>query len=203
MGARKGRRERQLKRLNGKLNKLDKFLETAEPRKGLPGDEVKSNTTDDESGFIKGAKGYIQGYNGVTIADSGSQAIIAAEVTGGVAEGGMFPQMLHNLEGNMKLLTWKEGPFKKAIAVGDTGNFSEDNLQEAAKQGVEVLTPAPQFRKRGPQFDGRKGHEMKEKKDEPMNREIYSRRRQIIEPLFSGITYCKGMKRFTLRAKEK
>jgi hypothetical protein len=34
MGARKDRRERQLKRLNKKLNKLDEFLETAEPRKG-------------------------------------------------------------------------------------------------------------------------------------------------------------------------
>jgi exonuclease VII large subunit len=37
MGTRKDRRERQLKRLNKKLNKLDVFLQTAEPRKGLPG----------------------------------------------------------------------------------------------------------------------------------------------------------------------
>jgi hypothetical protein len=289
MGTRKDRRERQLKRLNGKLNKLDAFLETAKPRKGLSGEEVKANTTDNESGFIKGAKGYIQGYNGVTIADSGSQVIIAAEVTGGVAEGGMFPQMLNNLEENMKALTGKEGPLKKAIVVGDTGNFSEDNLQEAAKQGVEVLIPDPQFRKRDPHFDGRKGHEpekrfglgdfeydeetdsykcpqgntlthqchqklrnnsghkyqakrgackgcpllekcinvkksknpvrtlyvadqkyeenlsekMKEKIDEPVNREIYSRRQQIIEPVFSDMAYCKGMNRFTLRTKEK
>jgi hypothetical protein len=158
MGARKDRRERQLKRLNKKLNKLDVFLETAEPRKELSGEEVQSNTTDNESGLIKSAKGYIQGYNGVTIADSGSQIIIAAEVTGGVAEGGMFPQMLNTLEENMKALTGKEEPLKKAIAAGDTGNFSEDNLQEATKKGVEVLIPDPQFRKRDPHFDGRKGH---------------------------------------------
>jgi hypothetical protein len=78
------------KECSGKTEELV-FLETAKPRKGLPGEEAQSNTTDNESGFIKSAKGYIQGYNAVTMADSGSQIIIAAEVTGGVAEGGMFP----------------------------------------------------------------------------------------------------------------
>ena len=44
---------------------------------------------------------------------------------------------------------------------------------------------------------------MKEKIDNPAYREIYSRRQQIIEPVFSDITYCKGMDRFMLRGKEK
>ena len=44
---------------------------------------------------------------------------------------------------------------------------------------------------------------MKKKIDEPVNRELYSRRQQIIEPVFSDIVYCKGMNRFTMRGKEK
>jgi hypothetical protein len=40
-------------------------------------------------------------------------------------------------------------------------------------------------------------------KGDPAYREIYSRRQQIIEPVFSDITYCKGMNRFTLRGTEK
>src|SRR5215469_4281371 len=108
MGPRKDRKERQLQRLNKKLDRLDKFLETASPRKGLSGDEVKSNTTDNESGFIKSAKGYIQGYNAVTIADSGNQIIIAADVIGTVAESGIFPEMLSKLEENMEMITGKE-----------------------------------------------------------------------------------------------
>jgi uncharacterized membrane protein affecting hemolysin expression len=44
---------------------------------------------------------------------------------------------------------------------------------------------------------------MREKIDEPVNREIYSRRQQIIEPVFSDIVYCKGMNRFTLRTNKK
>ena len=159
MGARKDRKEKQLKRLNQKLAKLDKFLETAQPRKGLSGDEVKSNITDNESGFIKSAKGYIQGYNGVTIADSGNQVIITAEVTGGVAESGMFPEMLERLETTMEEASGKEEPLKKALVEGDTGFFTEDNLQKAAQMGVEVIIPDPQFRKRDPHFDGRKCHE--------------------------------------------
>ena len=44
---------------------------------------------------------------------------------------------------------------------------------------------------------------MKEKIDDPVYRELYSRRQQIIEPVFSDITYCKRMNRFMLRGEEK
>jgi len=44
---------------------------------------------------------------------------------------------------------------------------------------------------------------MRDKIDEPVNRELYSRRMQIIEPVFSHMTYCKGMNRFTLRTQKK
>jgi hypothetical protein len=294
MGTRKDRKKKQLKRLNHKLKKLDEFLQTAKPRIGLSGDEVKSNITDNESGFIKSAKGFVQGYNGVSIADSGNQIVVSAEVTGSVSESGLFSSMLDNLEENMKALTGKEEPLKKALVEGDTGYFTEDNLQEAAKRGIEVLIPDPQFRQRDPYFAEKKEekvekqsnkftHEdfkydeskdeykcpageiltykgevqlrnnrgmkyqaksgscancplkdkcitvkknpssnpvrtlfiaiqkyeenlsakMIEKIDIPVNRELYSRRQQIIEPVFSDIVYCKGMKRFTLRTNVK
>jgi len=45
--------------------------------------------------------------------------------------------------------------------------------------------------------------EMREKIDMPENRERYSQRMGIIEPVFGNITYCKGMNRFTLRGKKK
>jgi hypothetical protein len=44
---------------------------------------------------------------------------------------------------------------------------------------------------------------MREKIDNAVYRELYSRRMQIIEPVYSDITYCKGMNRFTLRTKGK
>ena len=67
--------------------------------------------------------GYIQGYNGITIADSGSQIIVCAEAIGSGAESGCFPGMLGRLEETMKELTGKERPPKKALVEGDTGYF--------------------------------------------------------------------------------
>ena len=44
---------------------------------------------------------------------------------------------------------------------------------------------------------------MREKIDTPKYKRIYSRRLQIIEPVFADITYCKGIIRFTLRSQRK
>jgi single-stranded DNA-specific DHH superfamily exonuclease len=49
--------------------------------------------------------------------------------------------MLDNLNNNMKTITGKEKPLKKALVTADTGYFSEENLQEAAKRKIDVLIP--------------------------------------------------------------
>jgi hypothetical protein len=58
-------RKRHVERLEKKLSVLNKFLAGAGPRRGAGGEAVKSNITDNESALIKGAHGYIQGYNGI------------------------------------------------------------------------------------------------------------------------------------------
>jgi transposase len=164
MGEAGDRRERSIERLEKKLEKLNTFLKTAEPRKGVSVEEVQSNVTDNESALIKSPHGYIQGYNGIAIADSGSQIIVSAEVTGSGPESGSFPKMLDSLEENMKTATGKEEPLKKALLVGDTGYFSEANLQEAADRGINVLIPDPQFRQRDPYFVEKKKEKVEKKK---------------------------------------
>ena len=44
---------------------------------------------------------------------------------------------------------------------------------------------------------------MRKKIDNPAYRELYSRRMQIVEPVYSNITYNKGMNMFTLRTEKK
>jgi transposase len=164
------RRKKSIERLEKKLQKLDLFLKQAEPKKGVSGEEVKTNVTDPESAFIKSSHGYIQGYNGIAIADSGNQVIITAEAIGSGAEGGCFPEMLDNLEENMKMVSGQKKPLENALVTGDTGYFSEENLQEAAKRKIQVLIPDPQFRKRDPHFAEKKkekgGKETKYTKDD-------------------------------------
>jgi hypothetical protein len=59
---------------------------------------VQSNITDNESMLIKGPRGYIQGYNGIAAADSGSQIIVSAEVTGSGPKAGVFLRCWKNLK---------------------------------------------------------------------------------------------------------
>jgi hypothetical protein len=241
---------------------------------------------------MKGPHGYIQGYNGIAGADSGNQVIVCAKAVGSGPESGAFPEMMDRLEAVMQAVTGKEKPLQGTLSLADTGFFSEENLQEAAQRGIEVIIPDPQFRQRDEEFEGRKqekkkysvedfeynekedrylcpagktlvskgtiklrnnegkkyqasakdcgqcpfadrcsskrkenlskraqrartlyivekkyeenlSEKMKEKIDGPAYRDLYSRRQQIVEPVFADITYCKRMKRFMLRGEEK
>jgi transposase len=284
-----GKFEEQIKRYKKQIEKLDKFDKKNDPRMGSRGKEVQSNITDNESAKIKGPHGVIQGYNGIAIADGKNQIIVAAEAFGGVHEGEHFSSLLGKLDDTMKDLTGKKAPLKGKVMLGDTGYYSEDNLQAAKAKKMEAIIPDPHFRQREDEmingkygeyhekarFDSRdfkydkKGNsytcpngkklkfkkkvklnsnegnryeasakdcsacplrekcmragkakyrvlyipipkygenlcdKMKDKIDRPEVRKIYGQRMRIIEPVFSDITYCKGMDRFTLRGKSK
>ena len=156
LGDKSERRERHIERVEKKIKKIEEFLSKAEPKLGTSGQEVQSNITDNDSARMKGSHGYIQGYNGIGVADAGNQVIIATKAIGSGAEGGCLPEMLDTLEANMKMITGKKNPLKKSLVLGDTGYFSEDNLKAAASRKIEVLIPDAQFRKRDPGFDDRR-----------------------------------------------
>jgi len=280
--------ERKRDRLEKDAERIVNFLETHEERLGASGNVIKSNVTDNESGKIKGPHGVIQGYNGIAVADSKKQVIVAANAYGSVSEKQYFPEMLEKTERSMRPIKG-ENPLKGTVILGDNGYFSEDNLQEAKKKEMEAVIPDEQFRNRDKQLnegERRKGKErfdaryfkyvkngnyyicpngkilkfrgkvalnrnegnkyeskaidckgcpyinkclhskrkenkyrtlyipilkyeenlsqkMREKIDTPKYKRIYSRRLQIIEPVFADITYCKGITRFTLRTQKK
>jgi transposase len=141
-----------IKRYEEQIKKLDGFDKTRDERKGSRGDEIQSNITDNESAKIQGPHGVIQGYNGIAVADSENQVIVAAEVFGSVYEGEQFPHMLEEVEKNMAEITGKKEPLKKKVILADTGYFSEDNLQAAKGKKTEAIIPDPQFRMRNEGF---------------------------------------------------
>jgi hypothetical protein len=147
-----------LERIEGKLRYIDTFLAAEEERKGAGGEEVKSDIRDNESGKIKGGHGYIQGYNGIAVADSKNQVIVAAEAFGSGSESEYFPGMLDALEERMGELSGKEEPLEEAIVEGDRGYVTEKNLKAAEEGKIEVIIPDQQFRKRNGQFEGRPEH---------------------------------------------
>ena len=140
--------KRKVKKFRKKMEKISNFLSTHEERLGAGGETVKSNITDNESGKIQSSNGVIQGYNGITVADSKNRIIIAANACGTVAEGQYFSELLDKTEENMRTITDKEEPLKGAIMLGDNGYFSEDNLHAAKIKEVEAIIPDEQFRNR-------------------------------------------------------
>ena len=281
--------DKKRKRLEKKAERILEFLGTHDERRGAGGEVIKSNVTDNESGKIKGPHGVIQGYNGIAVADSKNQVIVAANVYGSVAEGQFFLEMLESTERSMRAVKGEKKPLEGKVILGDTAYFSEYNLQEAKKKGMEAVIPDEGYRNRDGQikdgkrregkerYDARyfkyeakgnyyicpngkilsfrrkvklnrnegnkyeskasdcagcpymdkcirnrnsvKGYrtlyipvskykenlcqQMREKIDKPKYKKLYSRRMQIIEPVFANITYCKGIRRFTLRTKKK
>jgi hypothetical protein len=67
---------------------------------------------------------------------------------GGVHEGEHFPGLLEKLDDTMKDLTGKKSPLKNKLMLGDTGYYSEDNLQAAKHKDMEAIIPDPYFRQR-------------------------------------------------------
>jgi hypothetical protein len=139
---------KKLKKLKKKAKKVRDFLATHEDRVGSSGEIIKSNITDNESGKIKGPHGVIQGYNGIAVADSKNQVILAAHAYGSVAEGQFFGDMVERTEKNLQTVTGKEKPLEGTIMLGDNANFSEDNLQLAKAKGIEAVIPDEQARNR-------------------------------------------------------
>jgi hypothetical protein len=164
LGDEKERREKSIERLEKKLKRLSTFLAAAGPGKGSSGGEAQPDITGNESAGIKGTHGYIQGYNGIAIADSGNQVIISAYAIGSGSESGCFPEMLGNLEETMKTAAGKKKPLGEALLEGDAGYFSEKSLQEAKKRNTGVLIPGQQFRQRDPYFAGKKKERAEKKK---------------------------------------
>jgi hypothetical protein len=78
----------------------DKHLERTEKK-------FKYINTFLESAKIAGPRGYIQGYNGIAIADAKSQIIVAAEAFGSGNGSEMFPAMMNVLAETMGTLSGK------------------------------------------------------------------------------------------------
>jgi hypothetical protein len=155
---------KKLQRLEKQEQKILEFLETHGDRRGAGGDIIQSNITDNESGKIQGPHGVIQGYNGLAVADSKNQVIVAANAYGSVSEGQFFPEMLEKTERSMRAIKG-ENPLSGTVMLGDNGYFSEDNLQEAKEKGIDAVIPDEQFRNRDETLKDGERREGKEKFD--------------------------------------
>jgi transposase len=290
------RERKQKEKLDRASQKIGQFLKTHEDRKGVSGNVVKSNITDNDSAKMKTSHGVIQGYTGVVAVDAKHQVIVQAHAYGQGQEHGLLEPTIEGLRANLNIDN--TDVMANAKVVVDSGYHNQKALEYLEDNGIDGYIADTGFRARDPRFKDYKDHKprdrlkssarfgradfhvdidkqtchcpagnvmwlkdkcatinhnrfmqfqayekdcsvcsrkreclknetqrtprqlnvligttpernagvierMKQKIDSDEGRAIYSRRLGIVEPVFANITDMIGIKRFSLRGKEK
>jgi hypothetical protein len=170
---------------------------------GEPDSKAQRNFTDPESRIMKdgASKSFEQAYNCQAAVDDHSQIIVATNVTQQTNDKQQVEPMVETIKENT-------GGGKPKKLSADTGYFSESNIEylEGEKIDGYVATgrhkhgdpPASSPRGRIP-TDLRQKERMARKLRTKKGRETYSKRKEIVEPVFGQIKEARGFRRFSLR----
>jgi len=145
------RREKRIKRLKQKADRIEKFLSENEPKIGAGGKEIQSNVTDNESAKLATSHGVIQGYNANAIVDEKHQIVVHPSAFGKGEDSTHMEPMLDGAKERLEAIGWEE-PLKDMQISADTGYYSVQNLEACKEFKVDAYVPDPQFRKRDVRF---------------------------------------------------
>lgn len=171
-----------------------------------PDDKAQRNFTDPDSRIMKdGATGsFEQCYNAQAAVDAKRQIIVACDVTQDANDKQQVKPIVEKLKQNT-------GGNKPKTVTADTGYFSEANAELLESEGIDAciatakrkhtrsLPPAP--RGRIPK-NATVMQRMARKLRTVKGRCTYSKRKQIVEPVFGQIKQARGLRRFLLRGIE-
>ena len=148
-----------------------------------------------------GSNDFIQGYNCQTAVDEKAQVIVASNVTREPNDKKQVKPVLAKLEGNT-------GGKKPTRLSADSGYFSEANCKSledssidafiATEKGKHSEVPPTRPRGRIPKNTTLK-ERMARKLRTIKGRCTYSKRKQIVEPVFGQIKEVRGFRRFSFR----
>jgi transposase len=191
------------------LKEQDKKRKGKKPKE--PSDNVdpkaQRNFTDPDSRIMKdgSSKSFEQAYNCQAAVDSESQIIVAANVTQQTNDKQQLEPMVEAIKKNT-------GGDKPEKLSADTGYFSQLNMEYLEEEGIDAYVatgrdkhgelPEPPPRGRIPK-GSTKLEQMSRKLRTKKGRETYSKRKEIVEPVFGQIKEGRGFRRFLLRGLEK
>jgi hypothetical protein len=173
------KRTNQIKRINKKIDRIDKFLQENKPKKGKTKAEIQSNVTDNDSAKMPTAHGVIQGYNAQALVDDKHQIIVHAEAMGNGQDHENLSPMLDGAKENMKAIGNCDDYFKGKELSADASYHSKSNLQKSEQENINSYIPDTCFRKRDKHYKNqdrfRDGVNKRPKKREPSpKRKIFS-----------------------------
>jgi transposase len=174
-------------------------------KKAQPADKDQYNFTDPESRMMKGADGFVQGYNAQAAVEPEFGLIVGQLVTQAANDKQQLQPMVEAIQA--------QSGQRPAAILADSGYCSEENLQylESAdepekkiegyiatgkqKHG-EYRQPCP----RGPLPKGSTRVErMKRKLQTKAGKAVYAARKCVVEPVFGQIKQAQGFRQFVLR----
>jgi len=170
---------------------------------GSPTPAAQRNFTDPDSHIVKSDGNVLQGYNCQAVVDGDHQVIVAMGVSNQPPDVEHLVPMLERTIANTSQLP--------KTFIADAGYWSDDNARACEKRGVDphIATgrlphgkPPPPIHGPIPKdldAKGRMARKLRRKK----GKEIYARRKTIVEPVFGQAKEGRGLRRFLLRGLEK
>ena len=171
-----------------------------------PDPKAQRNFTDSDSRIMKdsASKSFEQGYNCQVAVDDKSQIIVASGVTQQSNDKEQVKPMVEAIKDNT-------GGSKPRKVSGDTGYFSESNIEYLEGERIDGYLATGKHKHTGiPESapcgriakNSTKKERMARKLRTKKGRETYSKRKQIVEPVFGQIKEVRGFRRFLLRGLE-
>jgi transposase len=180
-----------------------------EAKRAKPDDKDQYNFTDPESRLMKGADGFVQGYNAQAAVEPKLLLIVGQTVTEATNDKKQLIPMV-------ELIEQQSGQRPEAI-LADNGYCSEQNL-EHLESADELERKIEGFIATGKQKHGehrlpaRRGplpkgatrvDRMKRKLKTKVGKAVYAARKCVVEPVFGQIKQARGFRQFLLRGKQK
>ena len=145
------RREKQEKRLQLQVERLNQFLQEQKPKTGKGGKEIQSNVIDNQSAKMPTSHGVIQGYNAQALVDAKHQIIVHAEACSSQDHENLAP-MMAGAKKNMQAIGKAKNYFAGKQLSADSNYHSYVSLALCKAEGLDAYIPDIQFRKRDERF---------------------------------------------------
>ena len=169
-----------------------------DPARAQPEPGAQYNFTDPASRImLDGAsKSWVQAYNAQAVVDDQAQVIVACAVTQEAIEVQQFVPLLTQVQTNTGQ--------RPSVMTADAGYFSEANLTASAVEGIDCYVP-PDWHTQAPTARTRSAvaEWMREKLRAPEGRQVYARRKAIVEPVFGQAKEGRAFRRFSFRGYDK
>jgi len=150
------------------------------------------------------SKAFEQGYNPQAAVDGHSQVIIAADVSTDANDKNQIEPMVDKIEANLNMLP--------ILLTADSGYFSSSNIEYLEAKTIDPYIDTRCIKhgdRQGPSFCGPIPDDVgtKERMELKLHtlkgQNIYSKRKEVVEPVFGQIKHVRGFRQFLLRGKEK